>query len=122
MRPMITTHILDTSRGRPAEGVSVKLFIVGNEAPIAIGCTNADGRVAEWSETIKPSAGNYRLEFDVAAYFSGMDETSFYSDIQIACVVLDETEHYHVPFLLNPFGYSTYRVRLWLSNAGNLVH
>lgn len=109
MRPMITTHILDTSRGRPAEGVSVKLFIVGNEAPIAIGCTNADGRVAEWSETIKPSAGNYRLEFDVAAYFSSMDETSFYSDIQLAFVVLDETEHYHVPLLLNPFGYSTYR-------------
>ena len=109
MRPMITTHILDTSRGRPAEGVSVKLFIVGNEAPIAIGGTKADGRVTEWSETIKPSAGNYRLEFDVAAYFSGMDETSFYSDIQIAFVVLDETEHYHVPFLLNPFGYSTYR-------------
>jgi 5-hydroxyisourate hydrolase len=45
----------------------------------------------------------------VAAYFSGMDETSFYSDIQIAFVVLDETEHYHVPLLLNPFGYSTYR-------------
>ncbi len=106
---MITTHILDTSRGRPAQGVSVKLFKAGNEAPMAVGLTNADGRIADWSESIATVAGKYRLEFDVAAYFSAMDEASFYSDIQIAFVVSDETQHYHVPLLLNPFGYSTDR-------------
>ncbi len=109
MRPMITTHILDTSRGRPAEGVSVSLYKVGIDEPIAVGQTNADGRVAEWSDTIECIAGNYRLEFDVASYFSGLGESGFYSDIQIAFVVADATEHYHVPLLLNPFGYSTYR-------------
>ena len=109
MKPMITTHILDTSRGRPASGVSVTLYKSAEVEPIARGITNSDGRVGQWSKEIACVTGDYRLAFDVADYFAGLGESSFYSDIQIAFVVGDATEHYHVPLLLNPFGYSTYR-------------
>jgi len=109
MTPMITTHILDTSRGRPAAGVIVKLYKDTGVEPVAAGVTNADGRVAQWDQVIEPGLGNFRLEFEVEKYFSASGVKSFYSDIQIAFKVENVTEHYHVPLLLNPFGYSTYR-------------
>lgn len=109
MKPMITTHILDTSLGKPAGAVNVNLYRDSVSSPIAAGVTDADGRVVEWDQSIERMAGNYRLEFDVEGYFSRISGASFYSDIQIAFKVVDESEHYHVPLLLNPFGYSTYR-------------
>ncbi|MFT4730597.1 MAG: 5-hydroxyisourate hydrolase [Granulosicoccus sp.] len=112
MKPMITTHILDTSRGRPAGAVTVNLYRdsdVHLSNPIATGVTDVDGRVTQWDRNVERLAGSYRLEFDVDSYFSGIGESSFYSDIQIAFKVVDDAEHYHVPLLLNPFGYSTYR-------------
>jgi len=109
MEFMITTHILDTSCGRPAEGVVVNLYRGSELGPVASGLTNADGRVGEWDQKIEAVKGSYRLEFEVAPYFLKRAEASFYTTIQIAFNVADATEHYHVPLLLNPFGYSTYR-------------
>lgn len=107
----ITTHILDTSAGRPASAVKVTLFQQRNEAwqPVASGLTNADGRV---SNLLQKDAflehGEYKLRFETASYFSRTGTTSFYPFVEIVfCVTSDE--HYHVPLLLNPFGYSTYR-------------
>ena len=107
MNAPITTHILDTSAGRPAAGVSVVL-LKGSEV-IASGSTNDDGRVADWDKTFRLQSTDYTLRFDVAPYFARNNEASIYSDIQIKFKVDSINEHYHVPLLLNPFGYSTYR-------------
>ncbi len=106
----ISTHILDTSRGRPAEGVTVKLFLWqdGGWTELAGGVTNADGRVKPLLETI-PEAGVYRLSFEVAPYFARLGIECFYPAVSVEFRVNVLSEHYHVPLLLNPFGYSTYR-------------
>ena len=109
----ISTHVLDTSFGAPAAGIAVSLERVeGGDSAIAIssGVTNADGRVAGFAPTDGPlRGGHYRLCFDVAAYFAETRRTSFYNEICIDFTVADGPQHYHVPLLLSPFGYSTYR-------------
>lgn len=102
----ISTHILDTSRGRPAEGVTVVLSANGRE--LARGVTNSDGRVKPLLETI-PAAGAYRITFEVAPYFAAQKVESFFPSVSIDFTVKAVGEHYHVPLLLNPFGFSTYR-------------
>ncbi|HEV3468100.1 MAG TPA: hydroxyisourate hydrolase [Pyrinomonadaceae bacterium] len=108
----ITTHVLDTARGRPAEGVPVRLEEVrdGGGRLLGRGTTDADGRLRE---LLPPGQalreGTYRLTFDTAAYFSAQGTSSFYPSVEIVFVVRDAAEHYHVPLLLSPFGYSTYR-------------
>ena len=101
----ITTHVLDTSRGRPAEGVSVVLErAVGEEwTPVGGGATDADGRARELGSA---GAGRYRLTFDTGAY---LGEDAFYPQVTVEFRVEQGEDHYHVPLLLNPFGYSTYR-------------
>ena len=106
-RPPITTHILDQTRGRPAAGVAVRLF--GPDGPVADSVTNDDGRVESWSTDYTLVSGKYRLEFDVEPWFAARNEQSFYEDVHISFRVGDPAEHYHVPLLLSPFGYSTYR-------------
>jgi 5-hydroxyisourate hydrolase len=109
----ITTHILDTSRGRPAEGVKILLEYQetsGEWKELGKGETDSDGRL----RTLIPAdaslqTGTYRLSFDVESYFAAQDVESFYSIINIVFIVSDASQHYHVPLLLNPFGYSTYR-------------
>lgn len=105
----ITTHILDTSAGRPASGVSVTLVREGTSGIIAVGDTDDDGRVDEWSQSFELELGSYTLSFEVEDYFASRNEPSFYSTIQISFKVASTDQHYHVPLLLNPFGYSTYR-------------
>lgn len=109
-RSPITTHILDTSIGRPAAGVEVRLFSVdrGNEE-LARGVTNDDGRIADLLPPGSLQAGTYRLHFAIEPYFTAQNRTSFYPHVDITFVVRTTDEHYHVPLLLNPFGYSTYR-------------
>ncbi len=107
MSAAITTHILDTSAGRPAEGVNVSLMI--DQTLVASGITNVDGRVANWDRAFELQQACYTLSFAVSNYFESRNEDSFYSDIQIMFKVVATDEHYHVPLLLNPFGYSTYR-------------
>ncbi len=108
----ITTHVLDTSRGRPAAGVAVVLEIHegGAHRELARGTTDADGRL----RTLLPagvalSAGTYRLTFATGAYFAANGVAGFYPEVAIAFEVREPAEHYHVPLLLNPYGYSTYR-------------
>ena len=110
-RSPITTHILDVSRGRPAQGVPVTLSrrSEGGWTAIAEGVTDDDGRVTDLLSPGDVEAGTYRIAFDVDAYQSGQGVASFYPEVSIAFRVDAEDEHYHVPLLLSPFGYSTYR-------------
>lgn len=107
----LTTHILDTSIGKPAQGVSVTLEYLnsGTWKKIAEGITNADGRITDLPVSSNPMpTGFYRLIFDSAAYFKRQDKKTFYPRVSIEFEISD-TSHYHVPLLLNPYGYSTYR-------------
>ena len=107
----ITTHILDTSRGKPAAGILVKLYAANGPGwqEIGSGETNKDGRITDLlqKETVV-STGIYKLRFETASYFKQLSLTSFYPFIEIVFDIQSK-EHYHVPLLLNPFGYSTYR-------------
>ena len=102
----ISTHVLDTSRGRPAQGVRVTLE-QGADI-IRSGVTDEDGRVPEIRGGEPLDAGVYRLRFLVAEYFSAAGRDGFYSEITVNFRI-GADEHYHVPLLLSPFGYSTYR-------------
>ena len=104
----ITTHVLDTSRGRPASGVSIRLER-GSEV-MGRGETDEDGRL----RTLLPAgvaldAGAYRLVFDTGAWFAAQGVDAFSPEVAVDFTVRDGTQHYHVPLLLSPFGYSTYR-------------
>lgn len=104
----LSTHVLDTALGKPAEGVHVVLKHGG--AIMGSGTTNADGRVKDIAGAgTNLGAGEYSLTFSVADYFRRSSRASFYSDIVITFNVLDGEGHYHVPLLISPFGYSTYR-------------
>ncbi|MDX6696282.1 MAG: 5-hydroxyisourate hydrolase [Blastocatellia bacterium] len=108
----ITTHILDVARGRPAGGVPVVLEheSAGEWTEIGSGRTDGDGRLKDLlADDFALTAGRYRLTFDTAAYFFAQQTESFYPAVTIAFIVRDEAEHYHVPLLLSPYGYSTYR-------------
>lgn len=107
----ITTHILDTSLGKPAQGVKIELQKKdgSNWQTIGSGQTNADGRIADLLDknTTLP-LGHYRMHFHVGDYYQRLNTTCFYPEVSIVFEVFDKS-HYHVPLLLNPFGYSTYR-------------
>jgi 5-hydroxyisourate hydrolase len=106
----ITTHVLDTSRGRPAAGVPVTLERATHSGwqPAGRGTTDADGRASDLLPA-RPDAGRYRLTFDTGAYFHAAGETGFYPEVTVTFEVEGGADHYHVPLLLSPFGYSTYR-------------
>jgi 5-hydroxyisourate hydrolase len=99
----VTTHVLDTAAGRPAVGIPIRLEGAGGEV-LGDAVTDRDGRVRTLGpETI--SAGRYRLVFDTAGYFAD----SFFPEVVITFTVTDPQAHYHVPILLSPFAFSTYR-------------
>ena len=106
----ITTHVLDTSRGRPAAGVPVVLERAVNSGwqPVGRGTTDADGRARDLLSSA-PEDGRYRLTFDTDTYFRSVGATGFYPEVSVTFVVARGEDHYHVPLLLSPFGYSTYR-------------
>jgi 5-hydroxyisourate hydrolase len=97
----ISTHVLDTAKGDPAAGVAITLENDGGV--IARGVTNADGRLKLMDDA--PEVGTYRITFDTAGY----DTNGFFPRVVIEFRVAGEAKHYHVPLLLSPFGYSTYR-------------
>ena len=107
----ITTHILDTAHGHPAGGVAVFLEQQGPEGWVVVGggTTDGDGRLRTLLEPGKLVAGNYRLIFETGPYFASQNIASFYPQAMVVFTVRDATQHYHVPLLLAPFGYSTYR-------------
>jgi 5-hydroxyisourate hydrolase len=107
----ISTHILDTTRGRPAGGVKVTLEKADGKGFTALGegTTDDDGRVKALL-TESPEPGNYRITFHVAPYFEGLGVPAFYPEVSIVFTVAAAAkEHFHVPLLLNPFGFTTYR-------------
>lgn len=103
----ISTHILDTATGRPAPGVKISLARRDVDAwsPVADGVTDDDGRLRTLVPPGPAPHGTYRLTFDTRAY---LGESAFFPEVQIVFVVADD-RHHHVPLLLSPFGYSTYR-------------
>jgi 5-hydroxyisourate hydrolase len=105
---VISTHVLDTSNGVPAAGVPVKLQKKTGAAwqDFDSGVTNADGRASFESET---ATGVYQIVFEVEEYLKKLNRPSFYVSIPVIFKVEDSKRKYHVPLLLNPFGYSTYR-------------
>lgn len=107
----ITTHVLDTSVGRPAAGIPVRLEVMNGDGwtEVGSGSTDADGRIADLLPAERVEATTYRLEFDTAAYFASRGVDGFYPQIEIRFEVSDAGAHHHVPLLLSPFGYSTYR-------------
>jgi 5-hydroxyisourate hydrolase len=109
----ITTHVLDTARGRPAAGVPVTLEArdgAGVWRAEGGGTTDADGRLRDLLPPGRALAeGTYRLTFDTAAYFNAQGTPGFYPSVEIVFVVRDAAQHHHVPLLLSPYGYSTYR-------------
>jgi len=110
-RAPITTHILDTERGRPVAGVEVTLakWVGDKFETIKSSATNTDGRVEQWQEPLQVEAGIYQLQFTTANYFAGLGVTSFYPHVVISFEIKNPAEHFHVPLLLSAHGYSTYR-------------
>jgi hydroxyisourate hydrolase len=109
----ITTHVLDTSRGQPAAGMAVVVHHRDKEGcwvEVARGATDASGRIANLlpSEAAIP-AGVYRLTFDTERYFAAIGARAFYPEIRVVFQIDHPHEHYHIPLLLSPYGYSTYR-------------
>jgi 5-hydroxyisourate hydrolase len=125
----ITTHILDVSQGRPAKGITVilELYLAGAKQPNPIYIKSGSDELVPWQELAKGESDNdgriknllpeeavlvpgiYRLSFDTASYFKALGTNSFYPCVSITFEIKDSKQHYHVPLLLSPFGYSTYR-------------
>jgi 5-hydroxyisourate hydrolase len=113
MKSPVTTHVLDTMRGTPAAGVKVILEMctaTKEWKELGRGETNTDGRIMDLlHERTKLSAGTYRLTFLTASYFKSIGAEGFYPHIPVVFEVKEPATHYHVPLLLSPYGYSTYR-------------
>ncbi len=105
----LSTHVLDTARGRPAAGVAVMLerrTEHGSWQRVGGGVTDEDGRIPDLLEAAPAVSGRHRLTFDTGAYLGG---ESFYPEVTVTFVVADPAQHHHVPLLLSPYGYTTYR-------------
>ena len=108
---MITTHVLDTAIGRPGRGIAIELeradhgvwHLVGG------GITDDDGRLRTLTPEGSVPEGTYRIRFQVAAYFAARQLDAFFPVVEIQFTIADGAQHYHVPLLLSPFAFSTYR-------------
>jgi len=104
----ITTHVLDTAQGTPAAGVAVQLLNQdGHE--LAAGVTDDCGRLAGLMPEGAIEPGTYRLRFDTAGYARANGQATFYPEVVITFTIASREDHFHVPLLLSPFGYTTYR-------------
>ena len=101
----LSTHVLDTASGRPAAGLRITLESADGTV-LAEGVTDADGRIGDLAADLL--AEDHALHFDTGAWFADRGTTAFYPEVVVTFAVGDD-EHYHVPLLLSPFGYSTYR-------------
>jgi 5-hydroxyisourate hydrolase len=102
----LSTHVLDTSVGRAAKGVAVVLEQGGVQ--IGEGVTDADGRIGSIGPD-RLGSGDYTLRFNTGSYFADAGRECFYPEVVVVFTIADADQHYHVPVLLNPFGYGTYR-------------
>jgi 5-hydroxyisourate hydrolase len=109
-RATLSTHVLDATTGRPAVNVSLRLHQRSRDSwqPVGEGVTDDDGRC----RTMAPDgldAGTYRLRFDTGAYFTATGQSAFYPEVAVVFEVTEPERHHHVPLLLSPYAYSTYR-------------
>lgn len=115
MSGRLTTHVLDTAQGRPAAGITIELWRLGDEHQLLTTIrTNRDGRSdAPLLADAELLAGTYELVFDVGAYFAGQSvaigEPPFLGQVPVRFTIADPSAHYHVPLLVSPWAYSTYR-------------
>ncbi|MDO7266740.1 hydroxyisourate hydrolase [Shouchella clausii] len=107
----LTTHVLDIGRGVPARGVTVALYRLqkGEWKAIATAATNADGRIDSPFLTVEPLPGEYQLVFHIGEYYAKREVETFLSTVPVRFVLSSPQEHYHVPLLVSPWGYQTYR-------------
>jgi 5-hydroxyisourate hydrolase len=108
---VITTHVLDLSAGRPGRGIAIELERAdhGIWRLVGGGVTDDDGRLRTLTPTATVNEGIYRIRFQVGPYFAAQQIEPFFPVVEIQFVVSDGAQHYHVPLLLSPFGFSTYR-------------
>jgi 5-hydroxyisourate hydrolase len=107
---VITTHVLDTAAGRPGAGIAIELLRdAAGWQPIGAGVTDADGRLRTLTPAGPVAPGTYQLRFHTGAYFAARGQSGFFPVVEIQFTVVDAAQHYHVPLLLSPYGYSTYR-------------
>jgi 5-hydroxyisourate hydrolase len=100
----LSTHVLDATTGHPAAGMRVELHSLTDHLYSTV--TDPDGRIKDLGA---PAAGVYQLVFDAGGYFSGRGVGTFYPEVIVTFEITDAGAHYHVPLLLSPFAYSTYR-------------
>jgi 5-hydroxyisourate hydrolase len=107
----LSTHVLDAARGRPAAGMAVRLERPAGDGwePLAAGVTGGDGRLAGWVPGNHFEPGAYRLVFGTGDWAARQGSETFYPEVIVTFTVSDPAEHHHVPLLLSPYGYSTYR-------------
>ncbi|MBA2558972.1 MAG: hydroxyisourate hydrolase [Propionibacteriales bacterium] len=116
----ISTHVLDAVNGVPAQGMELRLERLDRQAAGAVigpvtgaligqGATNRDGRCPDLTDGLTLEPGDYRLRFETAAWFARTSTPTFYPVVELVFQVTDASAHYHVPLLLSPFAYSTYR-------------
>lgn len=104
----ISTHVLDATRGGPAEGMDLRLEREDG-AVLGAGTTDADGRCPALTDGLVLEPGGYRLRFETGEWFASTDTRTFYPWVELVFEVTDPAGHYHVPLLLSPFAFSTYR-------------
>jgi 5-hydroxyisourate hydrolase len=104
----LSTHVLDARTGLPAVAVAVRLesWIADSWTSAAAGSTDADGRIPELGD---PGVGVHRISFDTGGYFAALGEATFYPQVSVVFEITDPARHHHVPLLLSPFAYTTYR-------------
>ena len=109
-RSRVTTHVLDAATGRPAAGVWAELEQRSGKqwGAVASGRTDVDGRIAAFGP-VDLEPGVYRVRFDTGSYFAAQQVAGFYPEVTVVFSVTDADAHYHVPLLLSPYAYSTYR-------------
>jgi 5-hydroxyisourate hydrolase len=109
-RSHVTSHVLDAALGRPASGIPLRLERLVSSAWDLLGeqATDEDGRATQLGP-VRVESGIYRLVFDTAEYFAAQGHRGFYPQVVVVFEVVDAEQHYHVPVLLSPFAYSTYR-------------
>jgi 5-hydroxyisourate hydrolase len=108
---MITTHVLDTALGRPGKAIAIELEREqhGTWHLVGGGVTDDDGRLRTLTPDRPVPAGTYRIRFQTGAYFAAVGQPGFFPVVEIQFTVTDGAQHYHVPLLLSPYGFSTYR-------------
>ena len=109
MNTHITTHILNLSSGNPVSNLDVTLYEKHNPDTIFTASTNVDGRIVKWNAPVKVFKGVWILTFSTNSWFSQQGQSCFFDDIILSFKVNDVDRDYHVPLLLNAYGYSTYR-------------